>query len=312
MVRRAGHRDGLERDRGRRHAVRRRRSGRPLQERRRRPDVGARQGPDRSPVASDMAAGRWWSLPALDRAPSERPVEDVDRHLGRRHLRDRGRRRDLGAAQQRCPGGLPARPVSRSPVSASTSWSWLPDDPDRLYQENHCGTYRSDDAGRTWVSLEDGLPSTFGFPMVTHPRDAETAYTIPLNGDSTGRYMPDGQAAVWKTTDAGATWTDLRVGLPQEGAFLTVLREAMAVDPLTPHGIYFGTTSGELFAQRRRGCARGGPSPSTCPRSPRSRRSSSTPDRPPRPRRQWRARTMIEVRLPSSLVALFPGTAARA
>lgn len=119
---------------------------------------------------------------------------------------------------------------------------------DRLYQENHCGTYRSDDAGRTWISLEDGLPSTFGFPMITHPRDPETAYTIPLNGDSTGRYMPDGQAAVWKTTDAGATWSDLRVGLPQEGAFLTVLREALAVDPLTPHGIYFGTTSGELFA----------------------------------------------------------------
>lgn len=130
-----------------------------------------------------------------------------------------------------------------------------PGRPDRLYQENHCGTYRSDDAGRTWVSLEDGLPSTFGFPMITHPRDPETAYTIPLNGDSTGRYMPDGQAAVWKTTDAGATWSDLRVGLPQEGAFLTVLREALAVDPLTPHGIYFGTTSGELFASDDEGAS---------------------------------------------------------
>src|SRR5690606_14277308 len=29
---------------------------------------------------------------------------------------------------------------------------------ERLYQQNHCGMYRSDDGGRNWVSIENGLP----------------------------------------------------------------------------------------------------------------------------------------------------------
>jgi photosystem II stability/assembly factor-like uncharacterized protein len=125
--------------------------------------------------------------------------------------------------------------------------------PERLYQQNHCGTYRSDDAGRTWVSIEAGLPSTFGFPMITHPHDPDTAFTIPLNGDDRGRYMPDGRAAVWRTTDAGATWQDLRNGLPQADAYLGVLREAMARDPLEPFGLYFGTSTGQVFASADEG-----------------------------------------------------------
>src|SRR3989304_1706917 len=92
--------------------------------------------------------------------------------------------------------------------------------PDRLYQENHCGTYRSDDAGRTWRSIEAGLPSTFGFPMVTHPHDPDTAFTVPLNGDDRGRFMPDGRAAVWRAADAGGAGAGLRAGLPQQDAYL--------------------------------------------------------------------------------------------
>ena len=64
---------------------------------------------------------------------------------------------------------------------------------DRLYQQNHCGMYRSDDAGKSWQSIEAGLPSSFGFPAAAHPRDPETLYLLPLNGDIRGRYVPDGQ-----------------------------------------------------------------------------------------------------------------------
>ena len=63
---------------------------------------------------------------------------------------------------------------------------------DRLYQQNHCGMYRSDDAGISWQSIEAGLPSSFGFPAAVHPRDPETLFLMPLNGDIRGRYMPDG------------------------------------------------------------------------------------------------------------------------
>ena len=125
--------------------------------------------------------------------------------------------------------------------------------PDRLYQQNHCGMYRSDDCGRSWVSIEDGLPSSFGFPAAAHPRDPDTLYLLPLNGDIAGRYMPDAKAAVWRTRDAGATWQDLREGLPQKNAFLGVLRQAMATDRLDPAGVYFGTSSGAVFASSDEG-----------------------------------------------------------
>lgn len=128
-----------------------------------------------------------------------------------------------------------------------------PGRPERLYQQNHCGMYRSDDGGRNWQSIEDGLPSSFGFPAAAHPRDADTLYLLPLNGDSVGRYVPEAKAAVWRTRDGGATWHDLRQGLPQENCYFGVLRQAMATDRLEPAGVYFGTSGGELYASADEG-----------------------------------------------------------
>jgi photosystem II stability/assembly factor-like uncharacterized protein len=125
--------------------------------------------------------------------------------------------------------------------------------PHRLYQQNHCGMYRSDDGGRHWHSIEAGLPSTFGFPAAAHPRDPETLYLLPLNGDTAGRYVPEAKAAVWRTRDGGAHWEALRRGLPQEHAFFGVLRQAMATDRLAPAGVYFGTSTGALFASADEG-----------------------------------------------------------
>ncbi|MBA5779423.1 exo-alpha-sialidase [Stappia sp. F7233] len=123
----------------------------------------------------------------------------------------------------------------------------------RLYQQNHCGMYRSDDGGIEWQSIEDGLPSSFGFPAAAHPRDPDTLYLVPLNGDSAGRYMPEGRAAVWRSRDGGRSWADLRNGLPQENAFLCILRQALTTDSLDPVGVYFGSNSGSLFASRDEG-----------------------------------------------------------
>jgi photosystem II stability/assembly factor-like uncharacterized protein len=124
---------------------------------------------------------------------------------------------------------------------------------DRLYQQNHCGMYRSDDGGLEWQSIEAGLPSTFGFPAAVHPRDPDTLFLLPLNGDSIGRYVPDAKAAVWRTRDGGATWQDCRKGLPQSQAFFGVLRQAMATDQLDPAGVYFGTSTGHLYASADEG-----------------------------------------------------------
>ena len=123
----------------------------------------------------------------------------------------------------------------------------------RLYQQNHCGMYRSEDGGRSWQSIEAGLPSSFGFPAAVHPRDPKTLYLLPLNGDVKGRYVPDGNAAVWRTRDGGASWQPLREGLPQGNVFFGVLRQAMATDRLDPAGVYFGTSSGALYASADEG-----------------------------------------------------------
>ncbi len=119
---------------------------------------------------------------------------------------------------------------------------------DLLYQQNHHGVWRSVDGGRNWDDITEGLPSTFGFPIRVHPRDPDTIWTLPLNGDSQGRYPPDAAAAVWRSRDGGASWQDLRQGLPQQSCFFTVLRQAMAGDARDPAGIYFGTNSGSVFA----------------------------------------------------------------
>jgi photosystem II stability/assembly factor-like uncharacterized protein len=128
-----------------------------------------------------------------------------------------------------------------------------PDRPEVLYQQNHSGVYRSDDGGRSWVDINDGLPSHFGFPIAVHPHDPRTIWTVPLNGDDQGRYMPGGRAAVWVSHDEGASWSSQTHGLPREHAYLGVLREAMAVDRHDPAGVYFGTSTGQLFGSRDEG-----------------------------------------------------------
>jgi hypothetical protein len=128
-----------------------------------------------------------------------------------------------------------------------------PGAPDRLYQQNHQGVFTSPDGGRSWQEITAGLPSSFGFPIAVHPREAATAWVIPLNGDSIGRYPPGASAAVWKTSDGGASWAKQQAGLPAENCYFTVLRQAMATDAADPAGVYFGTNSGSVFMSRDEG-----------------------------------------------------------
>jgi photosystem II stability/assembly factor-like uncharacterized protein len=123
----------------------------------------------------------------------------------------------------------------------------------RLYQRNHQHCYRSDDGGCSWTNIDGTLPSTFGFASVPHPRDPDTWYVVPLNGDILGRYVPDGKAQVWRTRDAGASWEKLTNGLPSQNAYFGVLRRAMTADTLPSAGLYFGTSSGEIFASADEG-----------------------------------------------------------
>jgi photosystem II stability/assembly factor-like uncharacterized protein len=123
---------------------------------------------------------------------------------------------------------------------------------DLLYQQNHHGVWRSADGGRSWEDITAGLPSTFGFPIRVHPRDPDTIWVLPLNGDAVGRFPPEARAAVWKSVDGGASWQAKTAGLPEQ-AYFTVLRQAMAGDSGDPAGLYFGTNTGSVFASRDEG-----------------------------------------------------------
>ena len=97
-----------------------------------------------------------------------------------------------------------------------------------------------------------GCRREFGFAAAVHPHDRDSFYVIPLDAGHT-RSMPDGEAAVWRTRDAGSSWQRLDRGLPQHGAYVGVLREGMAIDTLDTPGLYFGTSTGQVFASADEG-----------------------------------------------------------
>ncbi len=128
--------------------------------------------------------------------------------------------------------------------------------PDRLYQQNHCGIYRMDRADARWVRIGDNMPrevGDIGFPIELHPRDPETAWVFPMDGtDVWPRTSPDGRPAVYVTRDGGDSWIRQSTGLP-EYAWFTVKRQAMTTDSADSIGVYFGTTSGEVWASTDEG-----------------------------------------------------------
>jgi hypothetical protein len=132
-----------------------------------------------------------------------------------------------------------------------------PSRPGRLYQQNHCGIYRLDRPSDEWVRIGSKMPrrvGDIGFPLVVHPRDADTAWVFPMDGATVWpRTSPQGRPAAYVTRNAGKSWQRQDVGLPPSQAWWTVKRQAMSADASDPLGLYFGTTSGELWMSRDEG-----------------------------------------------------------
>ena len=127
-----------------------------------------------------------------------------------------------------------------------------PGRPDVLYQQNHCGVYRSDNGGDDWIDIGEGrLPSRFGFPIAVHPHDPKTIYVVLEESDAY-RVSVDGKFAVWRSKNGGDSWKRLNSGLPDR-AHLVALREAMAVDTLDDAGVYVGANTGQVFHSRDAG-----------------------------------------------------------
>ncbi len=121
-----------------------------------------------------------------------------------------------------------------------------------IFHQNHCGTYYRGPEGGAWTEVTKGLPSDFGFAIAADPLQKNTAYVTPLIGGG-NRVPPKSQLAVWKTTNKGRTWKRSTKGLPGPGAYMGVLREAMASVATDPVGVYMGTNTGHLYASRDEG-----------------------------------------------------------
>ncbi len=166
------------------------------------------------------------------------------------------------------------RGATWTPLNAGCAADFLPDpeaafghDPhclrvhpaarDVVYQQNHCGIYRLERESARWSRVGDAMPrdiGDIGFPIALHPRDPRSLWVFPMDGGTVWPRTPiDGRPAVYRSRDAGGSWERQDGGLPASQAWFTVKRQALTADDGDPVGLYFGTTSGEVWASADEG-----------------------------------------------------------
>lgn len=123
--------------------------------------------------------------------------------------------------------------------------------PDTVWCQHHCGIFRSDDGGRTFVQIHNATPSAFGFAVAVHPRDPKTAWFVPAVKDEC-RVPVDGRLVVTRTRDGGASFQALAKGLPEESAYDLIYRHALDIDP-GGETLAMGSTTGGLWIGREGG-----------------------------------------------------------
>ena len=118
-----------------------------------------------------------------------------------------------------------------------------PHDSRVIYQQNHVGVYRSDDAGETWTNVTAGLPSSFGFVIAVTRQEPPAIFVVPQDENN---IRLSGQLTVYRSRDGGANWEPLTNGLPVVER-ITLYREGMTTDHFDPAGVYFGTSNGTIW-----------------------------------------------------------------
>ena len=122
--------------------------------------------------------------------------------------------------------------------------------PDVMWQQNHCGIFRTTNGGELWQEVsQEGGPAFFGFALAVHEENPERAWVAPAQSDEI-RVAIDKKLCISRTDDGGKTWTDFRAGLPQEHCYDIVYRHALVSQG---NDLLFGTTTGNLFSSTDEG-----------------------------------------------------------
>ena len=113
-----------------------------------------------------------------------------------------------------------------------------------MWQQNHCGVYRSENSGQSWVDVTDSQErARYGFTLGIDHENPQRAWVVPATSD-TQRIALDQSLFVLHTEDGGKNWQEQRQGLPQKHCFDIVLRHAFDV---SGEELVMGTSAGSLF-----------------------------------------------------------------
>lgn len=122
--------------------------------------------------------------------------------------------------------------------------------PDVIWQQNHCGIFRTVNGGESWsdVSGKNGFPF-YGFALAIDEYDPKKAWVIPAQSDEV-RLPNELKLTVCKTTNGGENWNSIMNGLPRSYCFDLVLRHAFVHQGEI---LAFGTNNGNLFISMNHG-----------------------------------------------------------
>ncbi len=126
-------------------------------------------------------------------------------------------------------------------------------EPQSLWVQHHNGIFRSTDGGEAWAEIENVEPSAFGFAVVAHPEDPNTAWFVPGVKDEC-RVPVGGKLVVTRTRDGGQSFESLDVGLPSRHCYDIVFRHALDIDA-TGNRLAMGSSTGSLWITENGGDA---------------------------------------------------------
>ena len=116
--------------------------------------------------------------------------------------------------------------------------------PDYMWQQNHCGIYKSTDGGAQWVDVSDrDSEAYFGFALALDDQHPDRAWVAPAQSDEI-RVPIDHKLCICRTDDGGSNWITLTDGLPQDYAYDIVYRHCLIAQQ---DEVCFGTTTGNVF-----------------------------------------------------------------